>query len=258
MIKKLIRNIVRILNKKLKGMHKFGQTPQSLKIPFNKQRESFQNIAQIIDHTMLKADTSGKDLDRLCKEARKYHFKTVCVNGYNLPFVAKKLRGSKVLPITVVGFPLGAMTTEAKAFETKDAVKNGAKEIDMVINIGALKSKSYRLVLNDIKKIVETAKPYPVKVIIETALLTAEEKIIASLLCMAAKASFVKTSTGFSTGGAKEEDLILIRNVVGGKLEIKASGGIKTYEDTLKMIRAGADRIGSSASVAIVKAAGKK
>lgn len=162
------------------------------------------------------------------------------------------------MPISVVGFPLGAMSTEAKVFETEDAIRKGAKEIDMVINIGKLKSKEFRAVFNDIKSVVETAKPLPVKVIIETALLDTDEKIIASTFSKAAGAAFVKTSTGFSGGGAKEEDLKLIRMVVGKEIKIKASGGVKTYEDAIRMIKAGADRIGSSSSVAIITEAKRK
>lgn len=211
------------------------------------------NIASMIDHTILKADTTLNQVKKICDEAKEYKFKSVCVNSCYTKFVANELKDSKVLVCTVVGFPLGAMDSKAKAFETARAIELGANEIDMVINIGALKDKDYELVLNDIKEVVDTAKGKAlVKVIIEACLLNEEEKIKACELSVEAGADFVKTSTGFSTGGATVEDLKLMRKVVGPNVGVKASGGVRTREDALKAIEAGANRIGASASIAIV------
>lgn len=211
-----------------------------------------QKLASMIDHTILKPEASREDIAQVCEEAKKYHFATVCVNPTNIPQVVKLLRGTSVKPIAVVGFPLGAASTQSKVFETKEAIKNGAQEIDMVINIGALKSKDYKTVFEDIKQVVEASKPYKVKVIIESSNLTDEEKVIACALAKAAEAAFVKTSTGFAKGGATVNDVALMRRIVGGDMEVKASGGIRTREDAEAMIKAGATRIGASASVAIV------
>lgn len=210
------------------------------------------DLAGKIDHTMLKPDASKEQLTKLCKEAMEYNFATVCVNSANIPLVARLLKGSSVKPIAVVGFPLGAGSSQSKAFEAKEAINAGAKEIDMVINIGALKSKAYKLVYNDIKTVVDASRPHKVKVIIETAQLTDEEKVIACALSKTAEAAFVKTSTGFGGGGATAEDIELMRRIVGADMEVKASGGIRTQEDAKKMIKAGADRVGASASVSIV------
>ena len=209
-------------------------------------------LAALIDHTLLKPDATAEQLIKVCQEAKQYGFATVCVNSANIPLVARQLRGSPVLPIAVVGFPLGAATARAKAFEAREAIAAGAREIDMVINIGALKSKDYRSVFEDIKAVVDASKPHKVKVIIETSQLNDEEKVTACALAKTAGAAFVKTSTGFSGGGATVEDIALMRRVVGSDMAVKASGGIRTREDAQKMIQAGADRIGASASVAIV------
>lgn len=209
-------------------------------------------LAGKIDHTLLKPDASREQLVKVCEEAKQFSFATVCVNSANIPLVARLLKGSTVKPIAVVGFPLGAASSQAKAFESKEAIRAGAQEIDMVINIGALKSKDYKLVFEDIKAVVEASAPHKVKVIIETAQLSDEEKVIACALSKTAGAAFVKTSTGFGGGGATVEDIELMRRVVGMDMEVKASGGIRTTEDAQKMIKAGADRIGASASVAIV------
>lgn len=213
-------------------------------------------LAQMIDHTILKPEATQADLKKVCDEAKKYNFATVCVNSSNIPFVARQLQGSSVKPIAVVGFPLGAATSHAKAYEAKEAIASGALEIDMVINIGALKAKDYKLVYNDIKEVVDASKPYPVKVILETSSLNNEEKIAACVLSKTAGAAFVKTSTGFASGGATVEDIALMRRVVGDDMQVKASGGIRTKEDAEAMVKAGANRIGASASVAIVT--GKK
>jgi len=213
-------------------------------------------LASMIDHTLLKPEATREDLTKVCEEARQYHFATVCVNSSNIPLVARLLKGSGVKPIAVVGFPLGAATPQAKAFEAQEAIKSGAEEIDMVINIGALKSKDYKTVYEDIKRVVEASKPYKVKVILETSNLDYDEKVTACVLSKTAGAAFVKTSTGFAKGGATIEDITLMRKIVGDDMEVKASGGIRSKEDAEAMIKAGANRIGASASVAIVT--GKK
>lgn len=209
-------------------------------------------VAHKIDHTLLKADASEDELRRLCDEAKKYKFFSVCINSANVRFVAKGLSGSGVKTCAVVGFPLGAGTSSAKAYETKEAIKAGADEIDMVMNIGALKSKNYKTVLEDIQEVVASAGETPVKVILETGMLNQEEKIIACSLSKAGGAAFVKTSTGFGPKGATVEDVVLMRSVVGPSIGVKASGGIRTWDDAVSMLRAGANRLGCSASVAIV------
>ena len=209
-------------------------------------------FASIIDHTILKANAGRADLKRVCDEAIKYKFATVCVNSSNIPYVASLLEGSGVKPIAVVGFPLGSATPRSKAFEASDSVAKGAREIDMVINIGALKTGDYAFVIDDIMGVVDASSPYPVKVIIETCELSRNEKIAACVLAKAAGAKFVKTSTGFGSGGATVEDVKLMREIVGSDMGVKASGGIRTRADAEAMIKAGADRIGASASIAIV------
>ena len=214
-----------------------------------------KDLAPYIDHTLLKPDATRDDLVKICDEARRFGFATVCVNSSNIPLVARLLGGSSVKPIAVVGFPLGAATTGAKVFETREAVRGGAGEIDMVINQGALKSKDYGAAFDDIRAVVEAARPAPVKVILETGGLSRDEKVIACALAKAAGAAFVKTSTGFGPGGATAEDIALMRAVVGGEMGVKASGGIRSTADAEKMVAAGANRIGASASVAIVSGA---
>ncbi|HEX9027364.1 MAG TPA: deoxyribose-phosphate aldolase [Clostridium sp.] len=211
------------------------------------------DIARYIDHTILKPEATVEDVKKLCTEAKEYNFASVCVNGSHAKLVSTELAGSGVKTCVVVGFPLGAMTKEAKAFETTDAIKNGANEIDMVINVGALKEKNYDLFKEDIEAVVNAAKGKAiVKVIIETCLLTDEEKVKACEISKEAKADFVKTSTGFSTGGATKEDIALMRKTVGPDLGVKASGGVRDYNTAMDMINAGASRIGASASIAIV------
>ena len=209
--------------------------------------------AKMIDHTLLKPDATETDVRKVCEEARKHKFATVCLNSSWIPLASRLLAGSGVKPIAVVGFPLGAATTSAKAFESREAVRSGAGEIDMVINVGALKSKDYAHVLRDIEAVVQASSPSPVKVILETGGLSDEEKIVACGLSKAAGAAFVKTSTGFGPGGATVKDIELMRRVVGADMGVKASGGIRSREDFDKMVAAGADRIGASASVAIVQ-----
>lgn len=214
------------------------------------------DLANYIDHTLLKPEATRKELFALAEDARRYKFATVCVNSSNVRLMKQFLAGAGVPVCAVVGFPLGAMTPRSKAFETREAIRCGAAEIDMVLNIGALKSRDYVLVLADIKAVVDAAKPVGVKVILETSKLTDEEKVIGCTLSKAAGASFVKTSTGFGGGGATAEDISLMRRVVGAQMGVKASGGVRSREDAVKMIAAGATRIGASASVAIVT--GKK
>lgn len=212
-------------------------------------------LNKYFDHTLLKADATTEQIDLLCSEALKYDFYSVCVNSCNVAQCKEALDGSDVKIAAVVGFPLGACTTATKVFETEEACKDGASEIDMVINIGALKEGGEEFVYEDIKAVVDAASKYDaiVKVIIETCLLTDYEKETACRLSEEAKAAFVKTSTGFSTGGATEDDVALMRKTVGNRLEVKASGGIRDYDTVISMIKAGADRIGASASVAIME-----
>ncbi|WEK55407.1 MAG: deoxyribose-phosphate aldolase [Candidatus Cohnella colombiensis] len=212
-----------------------------------------EQIASMIDHTLLGAVSTEQDIVRICGEAKQYHFATVCVNPYWVPVVARELAGSGVGVTTVIGFPLGASRTEVKKLEAADAIVAGATEIDMVLNVGALKSGHIDAVKQDIEAVVEACKgKAKVKVIIETCYLTDEEKRQASLLCKEAGADFVKTSTGFGTGGATVEDIALIRDVVGPEMDIKASGGVRDLEIAQKLIQAGATRLGASSSIAIV------
>ena len=210
-------------------------------------------LAKMIDHTLLKPEATMFDIINLCEEAKKYGFFSVCVNSSRVSLAHEILEGSNVKICTVVGFPLGACNTISKKMEAKQSIIDGANEIDMVINIGMLKDRNLEYVYNDIKEIVEASKGKAlVKVIIETGLLTDNEKRTACILAKDAGADFIKTSTGFLGEGAKKEDIVLIRETVGNKMKIKASGGIKTYEDALEMIKSGADRIGTSASIDII------
>jgi len=212
------------------------------------------NVAGMIDHTLLKQDATPAQIKILCKEAKEYSFASVCINPSYVSICSDLLRGTTVKVCTVIGFPLGTTTTEVKQFETEQAINNGADEVDMVINIGQLKEGNYDYVEKDVLAVVNTAKRRNVliKVIIETALLTDEEKVKASLICKKAGADFVKTSTGFSTGGATVGDVALMKYVVGRKIGVKAAGGIRSREDADALIASGADRIGASASVKIV------
>lgn len=215
-------------------------------------------MASKIDHTLLKAEATREEISQLCFEARKYSFASVCVNPTQVKLCKSLLRGSSVKVCTVIGFPLGATTPEVKVFETRQAIEEGAEEVDMVINIGGLKDKNYELVARDIRGVVKEAHSHDVlvKVIIETALLTDEEKKIACLLVKEAGADYVKTSTGFSKAGATVEDVALMRRTVGPLLGVKAAGGVRTREDFEKMVSAGATRIGASAGIKIVKGEG--
>lgn len=209
-------------------------------------------LASKIDHTLLKPDATRSDILRICEEAKEFHTASVCVNSTWVPVVAEELRNSNVKTCCVVGFPLGAMSTAAKAFETTDAVAAGAQEIDMVLNIGLARAEEWDLVQADIEAVVKAAGKSSVKVILETCLLTDSQKCQACKVSKAAGAHFVKTSTGFSSGGATEADIRLMRKTVGPDMGVKASGGIRTREDAERMISAGASRIGASATPQII------
>ena len=211
------------------------------------------NYNKMIDHTVLKADTPLETVKRICDEAMEYGFASVCINPCHVAYCADYLKDSDVNVCTVIGFPLGANTSAVKAFETSNAIADGAEEIDMVMNIGALKDKNYDLVRDDVKAVVEAANGTLVKVILETCLLTEDEIKKACELCVEAKADYVKTSTGFSTRGATIEDVRIMKEAVHGKAKVKAAGGVRTPEDMVKIVAAGADRIGTSAGCSLVK-----
>jgi deoxyribose-phosphate aldolase len=231
--------------------HELPPAPTPLSIPQGKE------IAGWIDHTLLKPEATAAQVQILCQEAMQYHFASVCINPGFVTLASGLLRNAKEAVCTVVGFPLGAVLPEYKVFEALACINAGATEIDMVINVGALKGEAYGLVLNEIQAVTLTAHNQGaiVKIILETALLTPREKIIACLISKAAGADFVKTSTGFGTGGATVEDVKLMRRVVGAGMGVKAAGGIRTLADALAMIRAGANRLGASAGVKIVQEA---
>ncbi len=207
---------------------------------------------KLFDHTILKADASEEAVIKICKEAKEHGFMSVCVNNYYTAFVAHQLHGTEVKVCTVVGFPLGQMSTKAKAFETSCAVEDGAQEIDMVINVAALKDGKYDVVLEDIKAVKAACGDVLLKVILETCLLSKEEIVKACELCVEAGVDFVKTSTGFSTGGATAEDIALMRKTVGPDVGVKASGGVRDARTAMAMVEAGANRIGASATIAIL------
>ena len=218
-----------------------------------KEMVTVEQLANMIDHTNLKAFADDAAFEKLCDEAKKYNFKMVAINPAQTVRCKKKLEGSPVHVGAAIGFPLGQTTLECKIFETKDAIANGADEIDMVMNIGALKDKNYDLVRDDVKAVVEAANGTLVKVILETCLLTEDEIKKACELCVEAKADYVKTSTGFSTRGATIEDVRIMKEAVHGKAKVKAAGGVRTPEDMVKIVAAGADRIGTSAGCSLVK-----
>jgi len=211
-------------------------------------------LNKMIDHTILKAFATSKDIEKLCNEARQYDFKSVCVNPANVKLASELLNGSDVLVCTVVGFPLGANTKEVKMLETLDAVKNGADEIDMVINVAKAKEHDYKYIEEEIRMVVGAAGGHTVKVILETCYLSEDEKVACTLAAARAKANFVKTSTGFGTGGALVTDVVTMKANITPDMEVKASGGIKTLEDALTMIKVGATRIGTSSGIAIIEA----
>ncbi len=218
-----------------------------------REGEKKMKLSKYIDHTLLKADASKEAIRQLCREAKEYDFKSVCVNSGNIPLCKEELAGSDVLICTVVGFPLGACTTETKVFETKDAIAKGADEIDMVINIGRLKDNDMDYVTEEIRQLKEACGDKVLKVIIETCLLTDEEKVRACEAILEAKADFVKTSTGFSTYGATFEDVKLLKDTVGERCLIKAAGGVRSKEDFTKMIELGANRIGTSSGTKLIE-----
>jgi deoxyribose-phosphate aldolase len=231
--------------------HQLPPAPAQLGIPKGAQ------IASWIDHTLLKPEATAAQIRTLCQEAMQHHFVTVCINPVYIPLACGILRDAPVDICTVVGFPLGAVLPEFKVYETLSCINAGASEIDMVINVGALKSEAYGLLMNEVQSVASTAhnQGAMVKVILENSLLTRREKIIACLISQAAGADFVKTSTGFGTGGATVEDVELMRGVVGSDMGVKAAGGIRSYSDAMAMIKAGASRLGTSAGVKILQEA---
>ncbi|MDD3923520.1 MAG: deoxyribose-phosphate aldolase [Erysipelotrichaceae bacterium] len=212
-----------------------------------------KNLNKYIDHTLLKPNAIREDIKQLCYEAQKFEFASVCVNPYWVRTCHEILKDTDVMVCTVIGFPLGATSSKSKAEETRQAIEDGAKELDMVINIGLLKANEYKLVVDDIKAVVAAADGKLVKVIIETCLLSDQEIILACKAAMEAKANFVKTSTGFSTGGATIEAVKLMKETVGDQLQVKASGGIRTNDDMIAMIKAGATRIGTSSGIKLIQ-----
>lgn len=244
-VNEIIQNAVREV---LKQMNEKGETVTNSDAP------APASMAKYIDHTLLKPNANLNDIKKLCDEAKENRFASICINTGYASYAAEQLSGSGVTLCVVVGFPLGACSTETKVYETLDAIRKGAREIDMVINVGMLKSRNLDFVLDDIRAVVKAASGSAiVKVIIETCLLTNEEKVIACQLSKQAGAAFVKTSTGFSTGGATVEDVKLMRETVGPHMGVKASGGVKNYDDAVAMIKAGANRLGTSSGVSIVK-----
>lgn len=242
-------NVTKILNDFLE----FEKSKNNVEIKL-----SLQDLAGMIDHTLLKADATNSEIKQLCEEAMRYNFASVCVNPSYVETCFNLIKSSNVKVCTVIGFPLGATTTQSKFTEAEEAIKNGAEELDMVINIGKLKDQDYNYVYSEIKSISDLSKKYlcTSKLILETCLLSDEEKVIACLLAIEAGLNFVKTSTGFSKSGATVHDVALMKFVVGDKLQVKASGGIRSYDDAISMIYAGATRLGASAGVKII--AGQK
>lgn len=250
LIDKITKEVMSRLNEKMKSqdISKKVITDQKSVI-----KMSPLELAGYIDHTLLKPESVQSQFEKLCDEAVKYKFMSVCVNSSWVPFVARKLRGSGIKICSVIGFPLGEMDSRSKAFEARSALESGADELDMVINIGALKSRNLKLVEEDIRAIKRACRRTTIlKVIIETGLLTEDEKILACEISKKVDADFVKTSTGFSGGGATVQDIVLMRRIVGSKMGVKASGGIKDYNSAIELINAGANRLGCGASVAIV------
>lgn len=250
LINRVTNEVMKRLQAELKKQH---VQPGTAEGSGNIARLAPSELAQYIDHTLLHPDAPLEAFDKLCDEAKQYHFKSVCVNSSRVPYVTRKLQGTDVLVCSVVGFPLGAMDSQSKAFETRRAIAEGAKEIDMVMNVGALKSGDLELVEKDIRAVrLATRSTTVLKVILETSLLTNEEKVLACEIAKKAGADFVKTSTGFAGGGATVEDVALMRRTVGPEMGVKASGGVRDYATAVAMINAGATRIGASSSVAIV------
>jgi deoxyribose-phosphate aldolase len=257
LIDKITKEVMARLKEQMPAGSAAGQNPggQASSV----QKLSASELAQYIDHTLLKPDATQAQFEPLCDEAVQYRFKSVCVNSGWVPFVAKRLRGTGIKICSVIGFPLGEMDTRSKAFEARSAIASGADELDMVINIGALKSRNLKLVEEDIRAIKRACRSNTIlKVIIETGLLSEEEKVLACEIAKKAEADFVKTCTGFLGGGATVADIELMRKVVGPKTGVKASGGIRNFEQAVALIRAGANRLGCGASVAVVTGAEAK
>lgn len=251
LIDKITKEVMSRLNEKMKSQSLSKQ--ESSVQPTAKLKMSPIELARYIDHTLLKPESIQSQFEKLCDEAVKYKFMSVCVNSSWVPFVAKRLRGSGIKICSVIGFPLGEMDSRSKAFEARSAIASGADELDMVINIGALKSRNLKLVEEDIRSIKRACRSTTIlKVIIETGLLSEEEKVLACEISKKADADFVKTSTGFSGGGATVQDIVMMRKIVGPNIGVKASGGIKDYDSAIALINAGANRLGCGASVAIV------
>lgn len=249
----LIEKITSEVMLKLKDKLVLQDTPKIINPAAGQNSIAPQDVAKYIDHTMLKPEATIDAFDKLCNEALTFRFKSVCVNSGRVEYVAKKLRGTGVKVCSVIGFPLGAMDSRAKAFETRTCVENGAEEIDMVINVGALKERNLKLVEEDIRAVRRATRGTTIlKVIIETSLLTDEEKVLACEISKKAEADFVKTCTGFAGGGATVEDIALMRRIVGPNMGVKASGGVRDYDKAITLIGAGANRLGCVSSVAVV------
>jgi deoxyribose-phosphate aldolase len=253
LIERITKEVMQRLDEKLKGQ---GNIDKGSDNPRSSTHISPAELAGYIDHTLLKPDAIESQFEQLCNEAVKYKFKSVCVNSSWVPFVAKKLRGSGIIICSVIGFPLGGMDTRSKAFEARSAIANGATELDMVINVGALKSGNLKLVEEDIRAIKRACRSTTLlKVILETGLLTDAEKILACEISKKSGADFVKTSTGFSGSGATVQDIALMRRIVGPNMGVKASGGIKTFGQAVALINAGANRLGCGSSIAVITGA---
>jgi deoxyribose-phosphate aldolase len=254
LIDKITKEVIKRLNEK--SINQGSQVQGNPQAKPGSDRMSQLELAGYIDHTLLKPDAIEPQFEQLCNEAVSYKFKSVCVNSSWVPFVAKKLRGTGVVICSVIGFPLGGMDTRSKAFEARSAISSGATELDMVINVGALKSGNLKLVEEDIRAIKRACRSTTLlKVILETGLLTEAEKILACEISKKAGADFVKTSTGFAGSGATIQDIALMRQIVGPKMGVKASGGIKTFDQAIALINAGANRLGCGASVAVITGA---
>jgi deoxyribose-phosphate aldolase len=254
LIDRITKEVIQRLNQKSSAQAIKTQDPAP--VSSSNRKMTATELAGYIDHTLLKPDAVIPQFEQLCNEAVKYKFKSVCVNSSWIPFVAKKLRGTGIKICSVIGFPLGEMDTRSKAFEARNAIANGAEELDMVINVGALKSGNLKLVEEDIRAIKRACRSTTIlKVILETGLLTDEEKIIACEISRKAGADFVKTSTGFSGSGATVHDVALMRKIVGTQMGVKASGGIRNFDQAVALINAGASRLGCGASVDVITGA---
>ncbi len=254
LIDKITKEVMERIKKQMQVQDIDKKNPEVL--PVAKPMITPTELAKYIDHTLLKPEAVQSQFKQLCEEAVKYQFKSVCVNSSWVPYVTKKLRGTGIKICSVIGFPLGEMDSRSKAFEARSAISNGADELDMVINVGALKSRNLDLVEKDIRAIKRACRSNTIlKVIIETVLLTDEEKIIACEISKKADADFVKTSTGFLGGGATVEDIILMRRIVGPDMGVKASGGIRSYDQAVALINAGANRLGCGSSIAVITGA---